>query len=77
MWFPVSGKYKNSEHSADIQREKRLIIRSSKIIRDLLQSRTQPEWMVLSVLPVLPPDLRPIVELKEGQLITSDITDCP
>jgi DNA-directed RNA polymerase beta' subunit len=75
MWFPVSGKYKNSEHSADIQREKRLIIRSSKIIRDLLQSKTQPEWMVLSLLPVLPPDLRPIVELREGQLITSDLNE--
>jgi DNA-directed RNA polymerase subunit beta' len=75
MWFPVSGKYKNSEHSADIQREKRLIIRSSKIIRDLIQSKTQPEWMVLSVLPVLPPDLRPIVELREGQLITSDLNE--
>ena len=75
MWFPVSGKYKYSEHSADIQREKRLIIRSSKIIRDLIQSRTQPEWMVLSVLPVLPPDLRPIVELREGQLITSDLNE--
>lgn len=75
MWFPVSGKYKNSEHSADIQREKRLIIRSSKIIKDLIQSKTQPEWMVLSVLPVLPPDLRPIVELREGQLITSDLNE--
>jgi DNA-directed RNA polymerase beta' subunit len=75
MWYPVSGKYKNSEHSADIQREKRLIIRSSKIIRDLIQSKTQPEWMVLSVLPVLPPDLRPIVELREGQLITSDLNE--
>jgi len=75
MWFPVSGKYKNSDHSADIQREKRLIIRSSKIIKDLIQSKTQPEWMVLSVLPVLPPDLRPIVELREGQLITSDLNE--
>nr|UPO65552.1 RNA polymerase beta' subunit [Staurodesmus triangularis] len=71
----VEQKYKNSDHSADIQREKRLIIRSSKIIRDLIQSRTQPEWMVLSVLPVLPPDLRPIVELREGQLITSDLNE--
>nr|UPO65728.1 RNA polymerase beta' subunit [Euastrum ansatum] len=71
----VEQKYKNSEHSADIQREKRLIIRSSKIIRDLIQSKTQPEWMVISVLPVLPPDLRPIVELREGQLITSDLNE--
>nr|UPO65490.1 RNA polymerase beta' subunit [Teilingia granulata] len=71
----VEQTYKNSEHSADIQREKRLIIRSSKIIRDLLQSKTQPEWMVLSLLPVLPPDLRPIVELREGQLITSDLNE--
>jgi DNA-directed RNA polymerase beta' subunit len=75
MWNPVSGKYRTSEHSGDIQREKRLIIRSSKILRDLIQSKIQPEWMVLSVLPVLPPDLRPIVELREGQLITSDLNE--
>jgi DNA-directed RNA polymerase subunit beta' len=75
MWHPASGKYKTTKHSADIQREKRLIIRCTKIIKDLLQSRIQPEWMVLSVLPVLPPDLRPIVELREGQLITSDLNE--
>jgi DNA-directed RNA polymerase beta' subunit len=75
MWHPASGKYKTTKHSADIQREKRLIIRCSKIVRDLIQSKIQPEWMVLSVLPVLPPDLRPIVELREGQLITSDLNE--
>ena len=75
MWHPASGKYKITKHSADIQREKRLIIRCTKIVRDLIQSKVQPEWMVLSVLPVLPPDLRPIVELREGQLITSDLNE--
>lgn len=75
MWHPASGKYQTTKHSADIQREKRLIIRCTKIVRDLIQSKIQPEWMVLSVLPVLPPDLRPIVELREGQLITSDLNE--
>nr|YP_009033740.1 beta' subunit of RNA polymerase [Roya anglica]AHZ11123.1 beta' subunit of RNA polymerase [Roya anglica] len=75
MWHPVSGKYKHIKHNADIQREKRLITRCTKIVRDLIQAKIQPEWMVLSVLPVLPPDLRPIVELREGQLITSDLNE--
>jgi DNA-directed RNA polymerase beta' subunit len=59
----------------EIQREKLLLVRSTKIRRYLVKSKMQPEWMVLSVLPVLPPDLRPIVELREGLLITSDLNE--
>ena len=34
-----------------------------------------PEWMVLDLLPVLPPELRPIVESYEGELVTSDLNE--
>nr|YP_009258534.1 beta' subunit of RNA polymerase [Netrium digitus]ANI25528.1 beta' subunit of RNA polymerase [Netrium digitus] len=63
------------EPNIDIQSEKGVIIRCLKIIKHLIKAKIQPQWMILSVLPVLPPDLRPIVELKGGQLISSDLNE--
>ena len=40
-----------------------------------LQSNTRPEWMVMNVLPVIPPDLRPLVPLEGGRFATSDLND--
>src|SRR6056300_104061 len=46
-----------------------------KLIDSLIQSGNKPEWMVLNVLPVLPPDLRPLVPLDGGRFATSDLND--
>ncbi len=46
-----------------------------KIMNDFLSSGNKPEWMVLTVLPVLPPDLRPLVPLDGGRFATSDLND--
>ena len=46
-----------------------------KLIEYLLASGNRPEWMVLTVLPVLPPDLRPLVPLDGGRFATSDLND--
>ena len=46
-----------------------------KLIDSLIQSGNKPEWMVLKVLPVLPPDLRPLVPLDGGRFATSDLND--
>ncbi len=46
-----------------------------KLIESFLASGNKPEWMVLSVLPVLPPDLRPLVPLDGGRFATSDLND--
>jgi DNA-directed RNA polymerase subunit beta' len=46
-----------------------------KLIEAFLSSGNKPEWMVLSVLPVLPPDLRPLVPLDGGRFATSDLND--
>ena len=46
-----------------------------KLIEYLIASRNRPEWMVLTVLPVLPPDLRPLVPLDGGRFATSDLND--
>ena len=58
-----------------ILRKKKKIIRRLRIIQHLLQTKAKPEWMVLSVLPVLPPDLRPMVQLDGGRFATSDLND--
>src|ERR1700716_40029 len=46
-----------------------------KLIEAFMESGNKPEWMVLTVLPVLPPDLRPLVPLDGGRFATSDLND--
>ena len=46
-----------------------------KVMDALLSSRNRPEWMILKVLPVLPPELRPLVPLDGGRFATSDLND--
>jgi len=46
-----------------------------KLVESFLHSGNKPEWMVMTVLPVLPPDLRPLVPLDGGRFATSDLND--
>jgi len=46
-----------------------------KLAQGFAQSHTRPEWMILDVLPVIPPDLRPLVPLEGGRFATSDLND--
>src|SRR5437660_6390441 len=46
-----------------------------KVVEAFRKSNTSPEWMILTVLPVLPPDLRPMVQLDGGRFATSDLND--
>ena len=46
-----------------------------KLVEAFLESRNKPEWMIMTVLPVLPPDLRPLVPLEGGRFATSDLND--
>ena len=46
-----------------------------KLIESFLESGNNPEWMIMTVLPVLPPDLRPLVPLDGGRFATSDLND--
>ncbi len=55
--------------------KKRKIAKRIKLIESFLLSGNKPEWMILEVLPVLPPDLRPLVPLDGGRFATSDLND--
>ena len=50
-------------------------VKRLKLIESFIKSGNKPEWMILSVLPVLPPDLRPLVPLEGGRFATSDLND--
>jgi DNA-directed RNA polymerase beta' subunit len=54
-------------------RQRTKILRRLKLIRYFRQTNMRPQWMVLSVLPVLPPDLRPIIQLNGNQVAVSDL----
>ena len=56
------------------QRRKKAIKRL-RLIEAFRRSGTRPEWMILSVIPVIPPDLRPMVQLDGGRFATSDLND--
>src|SRR5471030_2867492 len=51
------------------------LAKTLKIVEDFRASGNNPEWMVLDVLPVIPPDLRPLVPLEGGRFATSDLND--
>ncbi len=60
--------------SGSVQRKAKLIKRL-RLIESLIDSNTEPTWMIMDVLPVTPPDLRPMVQLDGGRFATSDLND--
>ena len=66
-------EYEMDTVSSSQKRKK--IIKRLKIVRDLILAGNRPEWMILTVLPVIPADLRPMVQLDGGRFATSDLND--
>nr|YP_009545201.1 RNA polymerase beta' subunit [Synura uvella]AYO28355.1 RNA polymerase beta' subunit [Synura uvella] len=50
-------------------------IRRIRILESFLSTKTNPSWMILTILPVLPPNLRPLVELESGRLVAADVNE--
>jgi DNA-directed RNA polymerase subunit beta' len=64
----------------DLEKSKEILgnrktLKTLKIVEDFRKSGNKPEWMILEVLPVIPPDLRPLVALDGGRFATSDLND--
>ncbi|MFA5118393.1 MAG: DNA-directed RNA polymerase subunit beta' [Candidatus Omnitrophota bacterium] len=64
----------------DLEKSKEVLLnrktlKNLKIVEDFRKSGNKPEWMVIEVLPVIPPDLRPLVPLDGGRFATSDLND--
>jgi DNA-directed RNA polymerase subunit beta' len=61
------------ETSSEAKRKK--LVKRLKLIEAFAESKTRPEWMILEVVPVIPPELRPLVPLDGGRFATSDLND--
>ena len=65
---------KDLEKSRDVLNNRKAI-KTLKVVEDFKKSGNKPEWMILEVVPVIPPDLRPLVPLEGGRFATSDLND--
>lgn len=70
-YFKLQKKIKNNKSIVKIKR----LNQRSRLIENLIKSENKPHWMILNVLPVIPPDLRPLVPLDGGKFATSDLND--
>src|SRR3989339_1957000 len=59
--------------TTEMQRAK--VVKRLKVIESILRSENRPDWFMMDVIPVLPPDLRPLVPLEAGRFATSDLND--
>ena len=62
-----------AETTSEAKRKK--IVKRLKLVEAFVESENKPEWMVLDVVPVIPPELRPLVPLDGGRFATSDLND--
>lgn len=62
-------------NTSNSETKRKKIIKRIKLLESFIHSGNKPEWMILNVLPVLPPDLRPLVPLDGGRFATSDLND--
>nr|YP_009861978.1 RNA polymerase beta' subunit [Viscum liquidambaricola]QKV09803.1 RNA polymerase beta' subunit [Viscum liquidambaricola] len=58
-----------------IGRRKDFLVRRIELAKSLIRANIEPEWMILCLLPVLPPELRPIIQIDGGKLMSSDINE--
>jgi DNA-directed RNA polymerase subunit beta' len=71
----LSNKLAVEMREATSAQKRNKIIKRLRVVEAFRNSPNSPEWMVLDVLPVLPPDLRPLVHLDGGRFATSDLND--
>ena len=62
-------------HETKSEAKRKKYVRRLKLIENFMESKAQPEWMILEVVPVIPPELRPLVPLDGGRFATSDLND--
>nr|YP_009893837.1 RNA polymerase beta' subunit [Cleomella lutea]QKK40209.1 RNA polymerase beta' subunit [Cleomella lutea] len=69
------GSTGNEWEDRKIGRRKNFLVRRMELAKHFIRTNIEPEWMVLCLLPVLPPELRPIIQIEGGKLMSSDINE--
>ncbi len=73
--FELLSKLKEEMGGTKSEAKRKTIIKRLKVVENFINSGNRPEWMMLTQLPVLPPDLRPLVSLDGGKFAVSDVND--
>ena len=71
----LSERLRGEMRTATSEAKRKKIVKRLKVTEAFRESGNRPEWMMLTVIPVLPPDLRPLVPLDGGRFATSDLND--
>nr|UDP58322.1 RNA polymerase beta' subunit [Caraipa heterocarpa] len=69
------GSAGNEWEDRKVGRRKDFLVRRMELAKHFIRTNIEPEWMVLCLLPVLPPELRPIIQIDGGKLMSSDINE--
>nr|AJE71596.1 RNA polymerase beta ' subunit [Melilotus officinalis]AJE71667.1 RNA polymerase beta ' subunit [Melilotus albus]UXL86205.1 RNA polymerase beta' subunit [Melilotus albus] len=70
-----STNNENEWEDRKVGRRKNFLVRRMELAKHFIRTNIEPEWMVLCLLPVLPPELRPIIQIDGGKLMSSDINE--
>ncbi|MBI4226567.1 DNA-directed RNA polymerase subunit beta' [Candidatus Roizmanbacteria bacterium] len=75
--FDINKKYEDAlKELNEVKGERRnKLLKKVRSLESFIKARISPKWMILTVLPVIPPDLRPVVQLPGGKFATSDLND--
>ncbi|MBM4309715.1 MAG: DNA-directed RNA polymerase subunit beta' [Deltaproteobacteria bacterium] len=71
----LSKQLREEIHVTSSEAKKKKLAKRLRIVEAFRNSDNEPEWMILDVIPVIPPDLRPLVPLEGGRFATSDLND--
>jgi len=71
----LNGELEEQMGTTRSKQVRKKLAKRLKLVQGFASSHTRPEWMILDVLPVIPPDLRPLVPLEGGRFATSDLND--
>nr|UAM91248.1 RNA polymerase beta' subunit [Medicago polymorpha] len=71
----TDNENENEWEDRKVGRRKNFLVRRMELAKHFIRTNIEPEWMVLCLLPVLPPELRPIIQIDGGKLMSSDINE--
>ena len=70
-----SERLRDELRETDSEARRKKLVKRLKLVEAFIESGSRPEWMILEVVPVIPPELRPLVPLDGGRFATSDLND--
>jgi DNA-directed RNA polymerase subunit beta' len=71
----LSKQLQTELRETNSETKKKKLVKRLKLVEDFLHSGNKPEWMIINVLPVIPPEIRPLVMLDGGRFATSDLNE--